>query len=150
MALTRANAELLLIRRIGQLFTTVSLDGSTIDGTNDDLNDVIGYAIRQCGQTVDSVILVDDDDVARVSDVDKLLDIAELRALETAYIAATTMVTTALGAVREQYSDIAANLARLLGTKRTYIQTTYGIGGATLTAGVLDHNFQTSEPTSIN
>jgi len=51
MALTRANAEVILIRRVGALLTAADLDGTTVDGTNVDLNDPFASALRQLGHT---------------------------------------------------------------------------------------------------
>lgn len=144
MALTRANVESLLIRRVGLLFTELSLDGTTVAGSNADLNDPIGYAIRQCGQTVDDPTVVDDADVARVSDTDKLLDIAELRALETAHTAAVGMVTIAVGPRREHLSDMATRLEDLVKRKQETNAAVYGSGQQLLVAGVFDHAFQES------
>ena len=50
MALTRAAVEAVLLRRVGSLLEEVGLDGSTVN--NSDLNDPIGYAVRQVGGTV--------------------------------------------------------------------------------------------------
>jgi hypothetical protein len=85
MALTRANIEVILTKRLGKNLAFVEFDSVTDDGTNEDLNDPIGFAIRQCNGTVDDYVLVDDDDVATVSsdDYDKLLDIAEWRTIES-------------------------------------------------------------------
>lgn len=142
MPLTRANVEDIIIRRLGTLLNAVDLDGTTVDGSNADLNDPIGYAIRQCGQAVDDVATVGDADVARVSDTDKLLDIAELRTLETAYAASVTLVNIALGPRREDLSHISDALDTLIGKKSTANQAAYGVGLQQLSAGLLDYAFQ--------
>ena len=81
MALTRANVEAILTKRTSKVMTFVSMDGTTVDGTNADLNDPIGVAIRECGGTTAAPELVTDADVATVvtADLDKLLDIGEYR-----------------------------------------------------------------------
>ena len=55
MAHTRASIEAILIRRCGRMLAATELDGSTIDGSNADLNDPIGWAIRQLGGAVASI-----------------------------------------------------------------------------------------------
>ena len=65
MALTRANTEAILIRRLGGIFEAVGLDGATADGSNEDLNDPIGWALRQLGKPPDPTA-VSDADVAAV------------------------------------------------------------------------------------
>lgn len=149
MSLTRANVEALLISRVGLLFVEIGKDGSTVDGSNADLNDSIGYAVRQCGQIVDSATAVDNDDVARVSDIDKLLDIAELKALETAYTAALTLVSISLGEREQRFSDIAKGLKDLIEMRREHNRESYGIGERSLQGGVFDHAFQETNDGSI-
>jgi hypothetical protein len=85
MALTRANIEVILTKRLAKNLAFVEFDSVTDDGTNEDLNDPIGFAIRQCGGTTTDYVLVDDADVATVdsADYDKLFDIAEWRTIES-------------------------------------------------------------------
>lgn len=143
MAPTRASVESVLVRRCGRLLTAAGLDGTTISGSNADLADPIGWAARQCGLTVASVTDVADADLAGLadSDTDKLLDLAELRTLET--IAADPNVTTrqADGA-QVNLSDLFTRLEMRIARKRTQIQRDYGTGLGTLTAGVITLGFQ--------
>jgi hypothetical protein len=137
MTLTRAAVEAILIRRCGRLLTAAGLDGSTIDGTNADLNDPIGWAARQCGLSLTSITTVTDDELAALADddTDKLLDLAELRTLET--IAENPDVTTrqADGA-QVDLSDVDTKLHRLIERKQARIERLYGIGYTTFSAGV--------------
>jgi len=148
MTISRANAEALLIARVGALFTAVSLDGTTIDGTNSDLNGPIGWAIRQIGQSVDSPIAVDDDDLARVGDsyLDQFLDLAELRCLETAHSSAITLVDITAGPNREALGQLAQRLEERIKTKREQIERDYGIGSG-LEAGYITMGFAEHETT---
>lgn len=57
MALTRANVEAILIRRLGGIFEAVGLDGATADGSNEDLNDPIGWALVSVPRTARSGFL---------------------------------------------------------------------------------------------
>jgi len=67
MTITRANVESILIKRVGKLMTAADMDGSTVGGTNADLNDPIGRALRRIGYTTASIIAVADVDIAGVS-----------------------------------------------------------------------------------
>lgn len=143
MALTRANVESILIQRVGKLLTAASLDGTTVNGSNATLNDPIGWSVRQCGATVDDYTAVDNDDVARVStsDYDKLLDLAELRALET--IAGNLDdVDTKVDDVDRKFSQFMTQVERMISRKRAQVSRDYGAGAATLTAGVITLGFQ--------
>ncbi len=139
MTITRANVESLLIRRVGALFTELSLDGTTVSGANPDLNDPIGYAVRQCGGTVTSPTAVADADLAGIAeeDTDKLLDFAELRALKTALTVARRLVTHQEGPRREDLSDLAEGLAADITFRQAEIGESYGLGVGALEAGVL-------------
>jgi hypothetical protein len=85
MTITRANAESVLIRRIGAWLTFVGLDGTTITGANLDLNDPITFALLQSSYSVADITAVSNTDLSAVvsTDYSKIIDIAEFRALET-------------------------------------------------------------------
>lgn len=146
MTITRAQAEKLLIKRVGALFTELELDGVTDSGTNDDLNDAIGYAIRQCGSTVSDMTEVADADLAAIStdETDKLLDYAELRALRTCLTIARRLVTFQTGPRREELSKLSEGLAVDIKAKFDEISETYGLGVASLEAGVVTLQFMES------
>lgn len=147
MTITRANAETILIRRAGALLTAAGLDGSTGDGTNADLNDPIGWALRQLGYSVASPAIVTDTDVAAVTDstLDQFLDLAELRVLETAHSAALTLVDTAAGSLRESLGQMAAGLEKRLERLASRLERLYGVGLAGLTGGYLTMEFAEHE-----
>ncbi len=128
MALTRANVEALVIRRVGKLLAAAGLDGATVSGANADLNDPLGYAIRKLGYTVTTVNAVADADVALVTtaDYDRLFDLTELRALENA-LGNYDAVNLRVGPRSEDLSQLGAQLQKMIDSKRTYIQNEYGV-----------------------
>lgn len=141
MALTRATAETILLKRIGTLFTAVGLDGATI-GTNADLDDPLGYALAVLGHSVANLASVTTAEVAAASDTAAFLDYAELRALETAYGAALSLVDTTVGPRSEALGQMATRLEARIESKRDQVMRDHGlIGGATLTGGVLTLDF---------
>lgn len=142
MALTRAPAETVLLKRVGVLFTAIGLDGTTDDGTNVDLNDPLGYALRRLGYSVATITAVADADLAAVGtdEYDALLDLAELRALESAWSAALTLVDLAVGPRKEALGQLAQGLEKLLARKRAQVEQDHGLG-MTLTGGYLSLDF---------
>ena len=143
MTLTRAQAESILIRRCGKLLTAAELDGTTVSGANADLNDPIASALRQCGLTVANIASVADSDLTALadSDIDKLLDLSELRTLESC-LGNLDLVDVADGVLKESFGQLGARLERAIERKRTAITRTYGIGLGTLSSGLIDLGFQ--------
>lgn len=144
MTITRANVEAVLIRRVGKLLTATGLDGTTVDGTNDDLNDPIGKALRRMGRPVSSILAVADVDLAPVEAIDQLLDLAELRTLESIH---TNLdrddVTTSIGGDSKALSDIGKRIEARITALQAAIQREYQMDiGQTLTAGSLRLGFQ--------
>ena len=138
MATTRAQVETILIRRAGKWLIAAGLDGTTISGSNVDLNDPLGFAIRACGGTVASIASVADADLATVpdSDLDKLLDIAELRTLES-ILGNYRLVDAKAGPVEAKASQLADRLERAIARLRSQLAIRYGIEGSSLSAGVI-------------
>lgn len=130
MPLTRANVEALLIARVGAWLTSVGLDGVTVSGANLSLNDPIGWAIRQAGGAVAAPALVTDADVATVasSDIDKLLDLAEYRAL-LSVLSNNTATDIKAGPVEIKDSQFGTALLARIAALRAQIGADYGIGG---------------------
>lgn len=146
MALTRANVEAILIRRVGKLLTAADLNGTTMDGMNADLNDPIGYAVRRLGGTVASVVQVVDADLAGIAsdDYDQLFDLAELRTLET--IAGNLDdVDITLGPRSESLSQLASQVDKRIEKLAEKVQRTYGVDVGTLSAGVIGLDFAEHE-----
>lgn len=148
MALTATEVKLLLVKRVGPLFTEVGLDGSGSSST--DLDDPLGFAIRKLGGTVATLNKVTDSDLVGVSetDYDRLFDLAELRGMETALSAARRLVSTSLGPKSEQFSHIAGGLEKDIAAKRRQMAAEYGAGISTLEAGAISLRFAESNETS--
>lgn len=136
MALTRANVEALLVKRIGPIFEEVSLDGTTVDGTNADLNDPIGWAVAGMDETVDDRTTVDDEDIARVAaaDYNQFLDLAELRSLQTA-LNAYLYVDIKTGPRSESLSQLGERIGKIIDRKLASMEKDYGYGLGAPTAG---------------
>jgi len=137
---TRAQLESVLIRRVGAWYTAAGLDGTTINGTNADLNDPIVAALLQLGYTVANITSVADTDIDDVPDTDiaRVLALAELRALETAMQGAQDV--SGLGySIKSRIGDAVTAL-------RSAILARYGLGGGSLSGGALMLDFaETSE-----
>ncbi len=142
MTITRAEVETILIRRCGSLLTAADLDGTTLNGTNVDLNDPIGAALRQMGYTVASLTAVADSDLQPVAtdDIDQLLDIAELRTLENIE-GNLDEVDITVGPRSESLNQLSTRVTKKIDTKRSAIEKTYGLGLGTLSAGVVSLDF---------
>ena len=148
MSLTRANTEQILIRRCGKLLTAAGLDGTTVAGNNADLNDPLGWALRKSGYSVASVAAIADADLAAVSadDTDKLLDLAELRALET-ILGNLDDVDITLGQRSESLSQLSAQVEKKLTRLQARVEKAYGVGIGTLQAGMITNLFAEHDTT---
>jgi len=151
MALTRANVEAILIKRVGALMTAVGLDGTTVAGTNADLNDPIGYAIRMVGGTTAAPALITDADVTTVAtaDYDEFLDIAELRALENT-LGNLAYVDIKVGNRDEKLGQLSARLEKMIAGKTERLQLLYGYSQATLEAGTVTLNFAEHDEDTVD
>lgn len=144
MAVTRAQADTILIQRCGQLMTTCGMDGATITGTNANTVDPLRFALRKLGYTVASVTAVTDSDLAgcALTDEEALFDLAELRLLQNLESAATLLVDTSIGPRREQLGQIAAGISKMIAARIAAIQAAYGaLLGQSIETGVIDLNF---------
>lgn len=146
MTITRAQVELILIKRCGLLLIAAGLDGVTINGTNGDLNDPIGTALRACGLSVTDVTSVADGDLASVSDdlFDQLFDIAEHRTLLNIE-GNFDQVDITLGPRSESRNQLAAQIRAKIDRLEARISRLYGIGLGTLSAGVIGLDFAEAE-----
>lgn len=142
MTITRADLENVLISRAGKLMTAADLDGTTLNGTNADLNDPIATGLRRAGYSVASLAKVVDGDVASVldEDVDKVLDLAELRLCENIegnYDDVDISVTDRSESLNQLARQVQTKIDRL----QKKIERAYGIGQGTLDAGVIGLDF---------
>jgi len=128
MAYTRADIESVLVQRVGGVFIAAGMDGTTISGSNASLNDPIGYALRQLGYNVAYIASVSDADLAGVpgSEIDALLDLAELRALNN-FIGMYSAVDIRLGPRSENLSQLAAQVGKRVEALEKSIASNYGL-----------------------
>lgn len=146
MTLTRAAVETILTRRVGQRMAAAGLDGTNHDGGNDDLNDAIWLALDTLGYAVADISNVVDADLTPVTNVAQLLDVAELRTLES--IQGNLAKVDFTDGASYSLNQLSLQVDRLIADKRKMLQQQYGIGLGTLTGGVVGLDFQGSNPTS--
>lgn len=149
MPLTRANVETILIARCGRLLTLSGLNGTTQDGTNVALADPIRQGLSSVSIVTATLGIVADDDLAMVDSttIDEMLDVAELRALESCLgnldqpdQMADTNNEQWLGRLRD-------SIEKTVARKQALLQKQYGVGLGSLSTGVLDLGFaETIDP----
>jgi hypothetical protein len=149
--LTRADTESILIARVGGLMTACGLDGTTVDGTNTDLNDPIRYGITQADGSVDDFTLVDDDDIATVAtdDYDKMLDLAEYRILQNC-LTNLALTDIEVGPRKVWYDQLSKRLEKSISNKKTFIDDLYDFAVPELATFVLDLNFAEHDEDNVD
>lgn len=142
MTVTRANVEAITTNRIGPLMTLAGLDASIVDGTNGDLNDSIGFAIRTLGYTVTDITDVADADLTGIAttEIDDLLDLTEYRALET-IIGNYDDVDLTVGPRSEKFSQTVAQVEKRLARLKDQLEDRGLLGIATIGTMVITHDF---------
>ena len=145
MTLTRAQVETVLVKRCGPLLTAAGM-AVTYAGANADLNDPIGYAIRKSGGTVATLTTVADSDVTSVDSTltDQLLDLAELRTLES-ILGNLDDVDIRVGPRDEKLSQLRTGLEERLKRLQDRVEQEYGVTGVSVETGAVildfaDHN----------
>lgn len=126
MALTRANADTILLRRVAGLMDKAGIDSDGAEGALT-LGDGLAWAMRMLGYAPASYLTVVDSDLDDVpnSFIDALLDLAELRTLEsigTMYAS----VTSKVGPLEERLSDLAGMIQTMLVRKRAIVAAQHG------------------------
>ena len=141
MALTRANVETILVSRTSKYLSAVGMS-TVVNGTNTDLSDPIGYAIRQLGFDVSDVTSVSDSDLSGISndDYDQLFDIAELRTLQNIQ-GNFTLVDIKIGPRGEALSDLNAALDKIVARKEKRIKDIYGVGLPSMSVSMFNYDF---------
>lgn len=140
MSLTRAQLEAITLKRVGNLMNEAGLDVEA-SGVNADLNDPIGWGLRQLGYST-SPAAVTSAEVAAVdaAHYDQLFDLVEYRALLNTQ-GNLTAVDIQVGPRRESFSQLGSRLATLIAAKKADLQRDYGFGLGTLEAGVIALDF---------
>lgn len=138
---TRANLESVLVKRAGAMMSVVSM-AVTFAGSNADLNDPIGYALRQAGYAVANAFSVVDADVAEVTDadLDMVLDYAELRLLETISTNLAQYVDITNGPNSEKMSQYSTALDKRIEKLQTKVDASYG---ASVEVSAVHYDFAT-------
>jgi len=115
----RAEIDQVLVKRLGGLLAQVELLGEEGVETQDSLSDAIGWALRLLGYPTASVTDVTDTDLAGVTTthIDPLIDLAELRTMETIN-QNFARVTSWAGPVKEDWSSMGDRLRRMIEDKR--------------------------------
>lgn len=133
---TRANLESILVKRLGPLMSAAGM-AITVAGSNADLNDPLGYALRTAGYSVTDITSVADADIANVSngDLDKVILLAEWRTLDTV-LGNLDDVDTTVGPRSLKLSQLAGQAERKFDRLEKRLMQLYNIGVRT-GAGVL-------------
>lgn len=141
MAVTRAQVETILVSRTGALLTKAGMDTTTI-GSNGDLNDAIGWALRQNDYTVTDISDVTDTDLASVSvaNTDKVLDFAELRTLQN-ISGNWASVDTRVGQRQESFNQFRIAIEERIARKQKQVQADYGLGAVSMETGLITYEF---------
>lgn len=140
MTITRIEIEQILDRRLGSFLAEAEMTSDS--GVNPWLTDPLRWALYMLGIETASIIAVVDADLVNVqrSQVDALLDLCELKALEAVQTNYKS-VTTWVGAVKEDTSTFVENLASLILAKRKHVATLYG--------SVLAHPLEQTSDTTV-
>lgn len=136
----RSQAEVILISRCGAALVAVSKDGTTVNGSNEDLNGPLWYALDRLGYSVANISLVSDTDIQAVADEDILpfLAIAEIQILENVLNSAFTFVDITIGPRRESLSQFAESLEKTISRKKEDLTRDFGdLWGRGLEFGII-------------
>jgi hypothetical protein len=118
MTLTRANAERVIVDRVGGLMEFAGLT-VTYAGSNSDLDEPLSWAARRMGLSLASSITVTDSDISGLSgdDIDDYLDLAEYRTLKNVQ-GNLDMVDVTAGPRSEKLSQVAGQVEKMLSARR--------------------------------
>lgn len=116
MALTRANAEYVVVSRVGGLMAFVEL-AVTYSGSNSDLDEPLAWAARRMGISLSDPTTVTDSELSGLSDIDDYLDLAEYRTLEKIQ-GNLDLVDVTAGPRSEKLSQIASQVEKMLSARR--------------------------------
>ena len=138
MALTRAQAEFVLMRRLSGIYGEAGL-ATTEAGTNEDLNEPLRVALDALGYSVADVTSVADTDLDDLpsSKYNQFFDLAELRALENVE-GQLTLVTTKTGPFEQRFSDLLNHVREVREERQAKYEKQYGGLRQTATIKALD------------
>ena len=141
MALTRAQVELLLLKRAAKRMAFVEMDAVTCDGSNEDLAEPISTALQRMGIAPADITDPQDSDLTAVEDVLQLLDLAEVRLLEN-IVGNFDMVDLSVGPRRESLGQMVKDMEATISRLNNKIRRDYGLGVGTAELGKVVMNFQ--------
>ncbi len=126
MAITRAEVEFLLEKRLGRYLSRAQM-AVTAGQENPHLVDPLGWALRQLGYSPASLVTITNSDLAAVAaaHVDALLDLAELRTVESMLTNLSDVNVTA-GPVSTDWSNLRTDLLKLAPAKRSNVAAMWG------------------------
>lgn len=122
---TLADVQAVVTDRCGALLAEART--ATGDATKPSVDQCIGWAVRMLGYTTASILAPVTAEVTAVagSHVDALLDLAELRTLES-ILTNLNSVDLTTGPVSEDLSDLPDRVAKIAETKRRNVATMWG------------------------
>lgn len=130
--MTYNQAVAILRTRLGGLMDEAEL-------TNDHYESCISWAVRQCGGTTASADQVTEAEVGAITDVDKLLDFAELCLIKD-IIGNLVRVDWKAGPISEKHSQLTGYATKLKENKEKQMKADYGYGASSVTVGYIDLN----------
>lgn len=148
MALTRAEAEGILIQRCGKMLAAAGLDGTTVDGTNASLTDPLGVALRHLGFSPAGLVTVTTSDLSGISasNVVEFFDVANLAAMRNALNNWTEPDQVAGQDNRQDLGKLRTDLRATVEVEEARLADLYNYGVALgIAAGTLIYGFQTRE-----
>ena len=141
MAISRANVENVLVARVGPLMTKAGMDGTTVDGTNTDLSDPIAWALRQAGYSVADITNPTTAEVAlALDDVDEVVDLGELRTLESV-AGNLDDVDVTVGPRSEELSQLSVQVEKRIERVQARVEELYGHGAPVFDTGTITYEF---------
>ena len=126
--LTRAEAEYTLVKRCGSMLTAAGLDGTTVDGTNADLNDPLVHSLRTTEAVhMDPITDIDDAALANIDycRVQMFLDFATLYTFEAILYNLITVDIT-VGPRTEKLDQLAKRVEKIIDRLHERFAKDYG------------------------
>lgn len=124
--ITRPDVDHVLQRRLAGYLKRAEME-SDAPGDNEHLTDPLGWAMRLLGYSPALLADVTDDDLATVSmaHIDALLDLAELRTMES-IVTNLDDVNITTGPIKTEWSALRSDLLKLLPERRKIVQAMWG------------------------
>ena len=121
MALTRANCETVIVKRLKVLMEVAGL-AVTYAGSNTDLGDPISWALRRLGGAVADATTVTDAELTAVAtaDWDDLFNLAEYRTLQT-ILGNLDLVDISAGPRSERSSQLAQQVRGMIEAREAFV-----------------------------